>query len=91
MLFGLSALATNAPRRRHALGLDGLAPPLDDELWAAEAKNAVQATARAQLTIAEAARRANHTMARFLLAGIVLEICGIACITWAVVALISSG
>ena len=58
----VAGIAANAPRRKHAIGLDGLAPLLEDELWTAKAKNALQATA--------------------------LEIAGVACITWAVIALI---
>jgi hypothetical protein len=88
VLAAVAGIATNAPRQKHAIGLDGLAPLLDDESWSAQAKHAVQATARAQLRIAKAAREANRTMARFLLAGIALEIAGVACITWAVIALI---
>jgi hypothetical protein len=88
VLAAVAGIATNAPRQKHAIGLDGLAPLLDDERWSAAAKQALQATARSQLTIAKVARGANRTMARFLLAGIVLEIAGVACITWAVIALI---
>jgi hypothetical protein len=82
VLAAVAGIATYAPRQKHAVGLDGLAPSLDDEAWE------VETTARTQLRIAKAAREANRRMARFLLAGIVLEIAGIACITWAVIALI---
>jgi hypothetical protein len=90
VLAAIAGIATNAPRQRHAVGLDGLTRLLDDELWFAQAQKAVQSTARAQLAIAAAARRVNHTMARYLLAGIALEICGVACIAWAVVAILSA-
>lgn len=90
VLAAVAGIATNAPRQKHAIGLDGLAPLLEDEAWTAEAKNALQATARTQLRIAKAAREANRTMARFLLGGIVLEIAGVAAITWAVIALIGN-
>jgi hypothetical protein len=90
VLAAVAGIATNAPRQKHAIGLDGLAPLLEDEPWSARAKNALQATARAQLTIARAAREANRTTAHFLLAGIALEISGVACIAWAVIALIGA-
>lgn len=90
VLAAVAGISTNAPRHKHAIGLDGLGPLLDDDAWSAEARHALQATARTHLKIAQAARDANRTMARFLLAGIVLEIAGVACITWAVIALIGT-
>lgn len=90
VLAAIAGIATNAPRQRHALGLEQLGPLLDDEMWSARAREALQATARAQLAIAKAARVANGRMARFLLVGIVLEIAGVASIAWAVIALIGS-
>lgn len=90
VLAAVAGIMTNAPRRKDAIAIATLAPLLDDKWWSSEAKDALQATARAELKIAEAARRTNHRTARYLLAGIVLEICGVACVTWAVIALISA-
>lgn len=90
VLAAVAGIMTNAPRQRHAVGLDTLAPLLDDEMWSADAKRALQATARTQLTIAKAARAANQRMARFLLSGIILEIAGVGCVTWAIIALIGT-
>jgi hypothetical protein len=89
VLAAIAGIVTNAPRQRQVLGLDGLAPLLDDDLWTKDAKHAIRATARAQLKIATDARRANRTMARCLLAAVALEICGVACVTWAVLTLIN--
>ena len=72
VLAAVAGIATNAPRQRHAVGLEKLGTLLEDEAWSAEAKDAMQATARAQLVIAKVARAANQTMTRFLLAGIAL-------------------
>lgn len=86
VLAAMAGIVTNAPRHRQVIGLDGLAPLLDDELWTKDAKHAIRAR---QLAIATDIRRANRTMARCLLAGVALEICGIACVTWAVIALLN--
>lgn len=87
----LAGIATNAPRGTRLTALARLRPLLELPYWAYPASSARQEVARTQLSVAEAARKVNRFRARLLLAGITLEIAGIASVTWAVVALIVRG
>jgi hypothetical protein len=86
----IAGIATNAPRRSDVMALKNLRPLIEGELWHVPAFHAEQEIARTRLTIAENARTLNITMSRFLLAAIILEIAGVACVTWAVITLIAS-
>ena len=87
----IAGIATNSPRGSKLTALQGLRPLLESPYWGYPAGPARQEVARTQLTIAEAARAGNRVRARFLFAGIILEIAGIASTMVAVIALIAKG
>jgi hypothetical protein len=87
----VAGIATNAPRSSELTSLLRLRPLLEPPYWDYPAGPARQEVARTQLTVALAARAANRVRARFLFAGIILEIAGIASTMVAVIALIAQG
>jgi hypothetical protein len=87
----ISGIATNAPRGSKLTALRRLRPLLESPYWDYPAEPARRQVARTQLAVAEGARAANRIRARFLLAGIILEIAGIASTMVAVIALIANG
>jgi hypothetical protein len=91
VLAAVAGIATNAPRSNELTALSRLSPLLEFPFWQYPAASAVQEVARTRLRVAQAARKSNRLRARFLLGGILLEISGIASVTWAVIALIIKG
>ncbi|WP_033292634.1 hypothetical protein [Amycolatopsis jejuensis] len=93
-LLALAATAgifTNAPRRSDAISLKRLTPLItEDKYWNAPAVHAEREVATTRLTVVQNARTINIKTARILLVAILLEIAGVACVTWAVVALVSA-
>lgn len=87
----IAGIATNAPRGSKLTALQRLRPLLESPYWEYPAGPARREVARTQLTVAEAARAGNRIRSRFLLAGIILEIAGIASTMVAVIALIANG
>jgi hypothetical protein len=87
----IAGIATNAPRGSKLTALRRLRPLLEPPFWDYPAGSARREVARTQLTVAEGARAANRVRSRFLLAGIILEIAGIASTMVAVIALIANG
>lgn len=86
----IAGIATNAPRRSDVMALENLRPLIEDDLWHVPSFHAEQEIARTRLAIALNARALNVTMARFLLAAIILEIIGVTCVMWATIVLIAS-
>jgi hypothetical protein len=91
VLAAISGIATNAPRGSKLTALRRLGPLLESPYWEYPAGPARREVAKTQLAVAEGARAANRLRARFLLAGIVLEIAGIASTMVAVIVLIANG
>jgi hypothetical protein len=89
VLAALAGIATNLPRKRDAIPPSKLRPLLEADLWSAPAVHAQREVAMSQLTVFESERRSNVKMAYLLIAAIMLEIIGIACVMWAVVTLIA--
>jgi hypothetical protein len=87
----IAGIATNAPRGSKLTALQRLRPLLESPYWEYPAGPARREVARTQLAVAEAARAGNRIRSRFLLAGIILEIAGIASTMVAVIALIGNG
>lgn len=90
VLAAVAGLVTNAPRRSDVMALKALKPLIEGDLWHVPAFYAEQEVARTRLAMADNARELNRRMARFLAAAITLEIAGVACVTWAVLSLITA-
>lgn len=88
VLSAVAAIWTNAPRRVEGVTLTDLGAKLDADRWNRPAHRAQQAMAPAQLKVAESERKVSRNVAWTLLFAITLEIAGIACVAWAVLALI---
>jgi hypothetical protein len=91
VIAAILGIATNAPRITDKVNLNKLGPLLEDQWYSSPAVAAQQEVARTQLAVAQRSRVLTVTLARFLLASIIVEIVGVACVVWAVVALIVSG
>lgn len=87
----VAGIVTNAPRGSKVTALQRLAPLVESPYWEYPVGPAQQEVARTQLAAAAAARAGNQVRARYLLAGIILEIAGIASTMAAVIALIAKG
>lgn len=89
VLAAIAGIVTNAPRRADVMALSRLRPLIEGKLWHVPAFYAEQEVARTRLAMAENARTLNRKMAKWLLTAIILEIAGVACVTWAVISLIN--
>lgn len=87
----VAAIWTNAPRKVGGIALTDLESMITGELWRRPAAGAQQKVAVAQLRMAQGERAVNKDIARKLAIAICLEIAGIACVAWAVIALIVNG
>lgn len=82
---------TNAPRRSDAIALKKLTPLIaEDQYWNAPSAYAERKVAKTRLTVLQNSRAINISTARTLLVAILLEIAGVACVTWAVTSLVST-
>lgn len=91
VLASVAGILTTVPRKAEEVDLDDLDGLIEPELWEAPKTNASQAVASMQLSAAKSHREKNTTIARILLAATSLEIAGVACVMWAVIALVARG
>jgi hypothetical protein len=90
VLAAIAGVITNAPRRSQGTNFDNLRQWLENDLWHTPAAHAEQKVAQTQLEIVQASRRRNTRMAAWLLTAISVEILGIACLAWCIVAVVAS-
>ncbi|MBN9742406.1 hypothetical protein DMP23_15055 [Amycolatopsis sp. A1MSW2902] len=91
VLAAAAGIFTNAPRRSDAIALKNLTPLIaEDRYWNAPSIYAEREVAKTRLTVLQNSRAINISTARTLLVAIVLEIAGVACVTWAVTSLVSA-
>ncbi|MEU1309648.1 hypothetical protein ABZ419_12240 [Streptomyces cinnamoneus] len=84
-------LAANAPLRKTVeLDVSNLEKALSLDCWDAAPRDVIRGIAHDQAEVLVDARRLNAFRARMLISAIALEIAGIACTAWAVIALVAA-